>query len=976
MNKRKNYIKLSIVLIIIVGIGILFSYSKEKSDRVIRNQILGESYELIATGEIPSYLTYLDQHRDDLAMGGEEIILSASEYSSHDLTSFIDNGDGSVNTGNEGSITYEFELERKGSYVIQVEYLPNLDSNMATVRDLLVNDSYLFEELKGITFERAFMDENKAFVNKTDKNQAIPLQIQRNTPIKKQLEASDKSISGPFLFYLKEGLNRITFKSVKDSLIIKEIRLIPSNGLETYDAYLKRHLENGSKKISSSDLEKVIIVQAEDALSKTTSTIVPVNDRTSAKTMPYHPSNIILNTIGGDTWELVGSGISWEVTVPKAGLYKIGVRFSQGMNRDFYSVRELKINGAVPFIESGNLHFPYDSKFQNKFLGSNKEAYYFYLDEGVNQFSMTVALGDLSYAIRETKQSVKNFNQLYRRLQAVMGTNPDMYRDYNILNSVPDMVSILKTEYYRLNLVMESLGDSINNSTKTREIVKLLYQIEKIVKKPDNIAKEFKVFNDNITALSEWMLSLSNQPLILDYFTICYDDYELEAGEGNFLKRVGHMVSSFIGSFTNDYIVDDMLASEKEKQIEVWIATSTRDQFDIARRMVNNAFKDSKIGVELKMVGADTVMPATLTGNGPDVAIQLNYTMPTNFAYREAGYDLTEFEDFNEVAKQFSSGAMEYFSYQRGYYALPDQMSFPVMYYRKDILEEIGLEVPNTWDEVLAMIPTLKAKNMSIWFTTTGHTILGGYSSTATKPVNSVFLSLLYQQGEELYKENGLKSNLDSMTSLLTFKYWTEFYTKQSFQLHISTVTRFRTGEVPIFIDDYTVQNSILAAAPEIDGVWDIAPIPGSLMEDGTMNRSTPAMVGASMILRNMVEQKGTKEEAWEFLKWWTSKDTQLQYALEQKAILGEAAIFPVANIEALKELAVNEEKDEAIDETLKWLKGMPQVPGGYLTGRAVENAFLSVFYNNVNPVDTLYQQIKDINSELDSKHKEFGLIP
>ena len=98
------------------------------------------------------------------------------------------------------------------------------------------------------------------------------------------------------------------------------------------------------------------------------------------------------------------------------------------------------------------------------------------------------------------------------------------------------------------------------------------------------------------------------------------------------------------------------------------------------------------------MVGADTLLPSTVTGNGPDVAIQVNYSMPTNFAYRNAAYDLTQFYDFKDVASEFSPGAMEYMEYNGGYYGLPDQMSFPVIFYRKDIFEQLNLSVPETWN--------------------------------------------------------------------------------------------------------------------------------------------------------------------------------------------------------------------------------------------------------------------------------------
>lgn len=977
-KRRLGEIIFFAVVVLIIAVVVLVVNNNQKSDAAIRAGIMSGEYDLsVNEDDVQSYKTYISEKNNSYSnIDAESITVPADSYSSSTLSSLEVLEDGRILTGSEGSLIYNIEVEKEGLYYIEIGYYPSADSNAAILRNVLLNGKLPFDEAKDLIFNRMWIDENKDFLMATDENQGVPSQVQNPSWISTELFAADMSVEGSLQFYFNEGSNELTIQSVQSVMGISYIKLIPTDGLKSYNEYKEQLTADGVQIISSEEItDGAITVQAEDTLYKSSSTLMAVNDRTSPLTVPYHSSNIVLNTIGGNgTWESVGKEITWEITVPKSGLYKIACRYMQAENRDFYSTRELRINGSVPFEEASYIEFYYDSEFQLDYLGNEDGAYYFYLNEGSNTISMTVALGELSYAIEQTTISIKNFNALYRRLTAVMSSEPDQYRDYKILESIPDFVEILKVEYYRLNSVMESLGDTIDNSPKTREISKLLYQLEVLISKPDKISVQLKEFNNNLSAISEWMLSLSDQELQLDYIMACGEGYELPRAEANFFQQAVHNVKAFIGSFTNDYIISGTENTDNKKELVVWIATTTRDQYDIAQRMVNNAFKDEDYYITIKMVGADTVMPATLTGNGPDVAIQLNYTMPTNFAYRSAAYDLTQFEDFEEVASQFSAGAMEYFEFNGGYYALPDQMSFPVLYYRTDVFEEMGLEVPNTWDEFIALVPYLQSDNLSAYMITTGHTVLGGSSSTSTKPVNAVFLSMLYQNGEELYKENNTMSNLDSMGSLLTFKYWTEFYTKQSFPVSISVITRFRTGEVPILIEDYSYTNYISATAPEIEGDWAIAPLPGTLKEDGTFDRSTSCMVGAAMIVKNIVEQNDTAEEAWEFLKWWTSADTQVTYANEQKAILGDSADFPVANLEALRKLATDRGISDTIEETISWLRGMPQVPGGYITGRNVENAFLNVYYNSINAVDTLYSQVRTINSEITIKRREFGL--
>ncbi len=974
-SMRKKLVKVLwfCVLAIAVVVLLIVNANAGKSDKKLYDRVMNGQYDTSNSyAEYDSYEEYLAENGEAPEMNDVELEVKGDAYTN--ATTEVEKlEDGKILTGSTGLIEYTFDVDKTGYYYIEVGYFPSADTDKNIKRRVLINNKIPFEEAAEQTFERMFVDQNKNFLMASDANQADPTQVQEPAWTSKKLDVSDRTVDGPLMFFLKEGKNKVALSAIESTMGISYVKLIGAEGMLTYEEYLEAHKD--AAVIKAADItDGMITVQGEDTLYKSSAMLVPQNDRTSAVTVPYHASNIILNTIGGTSWADAGSAVTWEVEVPKSGLYKIATRFLQAENRDFYSIREVKINGEIPFAEAAAIKFNSGTKFQVESVGDGKDAYYFYLEEGKNTITMTVSLGDLSYAVTQAGICVKNFNALYRKLTSVMGSSPDAYRDYKITESIPEMVTVLETEYYRLNKIMESLGESIENSTKTRELSKMVLQLEDLIKKPDTINTELSTFNDNITAVSEWMLSLDSQPLQIDYIMVCGEDSKLPKAEGNIFQNFMHGVNAFIGSFTNTYRADVGSDNKDAKVLEVWIATSTRDQYDITQKLVINSFADADYKVDIKMVGADTVMPATLTGNGPDVAIQLNYTMPTNFAYRNAAYDLTQFSDFDEVASRFTDGAMEYFEYEGGVFGLPDQMSFPVLFYRADILESMGKEVPNTWDELEAILPYLQAENMAAYFVTTAYTTLGGASSTTTKPVNSVFTSMLYQNGEELYTEDHTASNLGKLDSMLVFKKWTEYYTKQAFDLSISVVTRFRTGEVPLMIEDYTYINSISAAAPEIDGLWSIAPIPGTMQEDGTIDRSVASNVGAAMILKDAVLANDTEQEAWDFLKWWTSTETQLNYAKEQKTILGNAANFPVGNAEAILTLASDLGFEDAIAETLEWSRGIPQVPGGYISGRYLENSFLTVINENREPVDTLYNNIRFIDKEIETKRQEFGL--
>jgi ABC-type glycerol-3-phosphate transport system substrate-binding protein len=181
---------------------------------------------------------------------------------------------------------------------------------------------------------------------------------------------------------------------------------------------------------------------------------------------------------------------------------------------------------------------------------------------------------------------------------------------------------------------------------------------------------------------------------------------------------------------------------------------------------------------------------------------------------------------------------------------------------------------------------------------------------------------------------------------------------------------RFRVGEIPIGIAEYTSYNLLSVSAPEIKGQWGMVPVPGTKRADGSINNTVPITVQGSI----MLSATKSKENSWEFLKWWTSTNTQLRFGKELESIMGTAARYNSANIDAIKQLPWPSNDKKMILEQLGKTKGIPEVPGGYYTSRNLEFAIRKVFNENVNPNETILSYIKSINDEIKLKRIEFGL--
>ena len=259
------------------------------------------------------------------------------------------------------------------------------------------------------------------------------------------------------------------------------------------------------------------------------------------------------------------------------------------------------------------------------------------------------------------------------------------------------------------------------------------------------------------------------------------------------------------------------------------------------------------------------------------------------------------------------------FTFRDKVFALPQMQSFPLMFYRKDILAELGLEVPETWDDLYRILPVLQRNKMLI----------------GIGP--GLFQTMLYQRGEVTFRPDGIETNLDSETAVQVFRELTELFSLYGLLVTYNAENRLRLGEIPIVIDDGVLQPSA-GVAPELRGEWGFTLVPGTRQPDGTINRtvaSSPS--GASLTQAGMggpavgiSSQSKNKEAAWEFLKWLTREDTQVRFGLELESLMGAAARYPTANLEAFRKLPWTVEEQQIIRAQWEWIEGTQEVPGSY----------------------------------------------
>ncbi|MCK0472256.1 extracellular solute-binding protein [Halalkalibacter sp. APA_J-10(15)] len=965
--KKSIYVNLALLLIvfnILPWFGSVHVYAEEdlngeesvseleRSDITIRDDL---------------YSNYIERYQG-FSRPNQEIIIQAEDYTKiKDMdieVTEIDQG-AAVKTDEIGMVEWEVDVPEEGLYNIGIRYFPIEGKSSSIERELLINGELPFQGAATLTFPRTWTNELDEIEQDNRGNDLRPRQVEQPIWQEVNLKDSEGYYTEPYLFYFHEGINTLRFVSSREPMLIDYIKIYQIEEIPEYKEIQQYYDEMGYTETSG----HMIKVQGEHATLKSDPTLYATNDRSSPSTEPYDVSKIRMNTIGGYNWRWPGQWITWEMTVPEDGLYKIGVKNRQNMLRGIYSTRTIMINDEIPFREMEQVSFYYDNNWKMEVFGDD-EPFLFYLSEGTHELKMEVTLGNMAPLLRTVEASVLELNEIYRKIIMITGTVPDPYRDYELEKNIPEMTEVFARQSQILSEVADELADLTGETSDQTAILNTMaYQLSDFVQRPETIQRRLDSYKINVGGLGTWILTVREQPLEIDYLIIASPEQEMPEADASFHSKVKHEIGAFAHSFFEDYnSIGNVTEGDGDDAITVWIGTG-RDQAQVLKALIDESFTpETGIHVNLQLVQMENLLPATLANQGPDVAMQVGNEIPVNYAMRNAVVDVTQFSDFEEIEPRFRDSAVLPYRFNDGVFGLPEQQMFSMLFYRKDILEELGIDVPQTWQDVLEMIPVLQRNHMDLALPLLQDPENPGDVQNLIP--NQTFTMMLYQEDGELYKNDAKVSALDSAIAMSVFNRWSSLYTNYKLPLKFDFPNRFRTGEMPIGIDDYTFYNHLSVSAPEIRGLWEFAPIPGTEQLDGSIRRNVGSTGTAAIIM----EKAENKDASWEFLKWWTSKEIQVRFGREMEGLMGAAARYPTANIEALQELPWPVKDYERLEEQWQWVQGVPEVPGGYFTGRHLDNAFREVVNNGTNPREALSDYIIYINDEIRIKRTEFDL--
>lgn len=866
----------------------------------------------------------------------------------------------------EGSVSWTVNIPETGVYNIKMIY-EALESNTNDVEfSLLIDGESPYATASRITLSKRWINESE-IKQDSRQNDIRPGQISTPCWQETPLEDIDGLFNEPLEFYMEAGEHTITFESEKAEFAVKSFTFYQYEAPAAYTAP------------SDSDLTQAqgqkITLEGETAAYKSSRTLYPTSDKSSYLTSSANgssPTKTRYNTIGSGSWTQSTQTVTWEFNVDKAGYYKIGIRGRQDQMRGMYSNRRLYVNGEVPCLEANQIKFYYDTDWSITTPKSeNGDDLYFYLQAGTNTISLEAVPGEIGEIMGDLDELVYNINSYYRQIRQITGPDPDEYNNYMIDTAIPSIVPDFK-EYAKTlrdkKAEIEKLSGSGGTEAETLE--KMAIVLDKCIKKPDLIPEMMSQIKDNITSVSSFVNQYREQPLEVDMIEVATSDQDFTSCDKSFFGSLGFGFKGFIGSFFEDY---NALSDEDESAMECWVMLG-RDNAEALQQLISSEYNPTaKTKINLKLVQGG-IVEATFAGKGPDLALFMGGDFPIQLAARGVLTDLTTFSDFDEVKTRFADDATVLYQYNGGTYGLPCDQTFPMLFYRSDILSEYGIDPAtdlNTWDGLLNCLPTLQRNYLEVGLILPVMTSTGGTTqvSAITEPGNT-FAMLLLQQGLNYYNDEQTKTTFDTQEAVNAFDTWTKFYTTYSFQQTYDAFTRFRTGDMPVVIQNYTFYNQLSVAAPEIKGCWGFQPVPGTVQEDGTINHAANSNGSGAIIFTKAADQEG----AWDFIKWFTSTDAQVKYGNNIESILGTMGRYATANEEALQQLSWTTSEVNLLLDQLNSQVEIPIIPASYGVTRNVMNAFRAVVNDYDNARDTLFWYNKDINDEITRKLEDLGL--
>lgn len=304
-------------------------------------------------------------------------------------------------------------------------------------------------------------------------------------------------------------------------------------------------------------------------------------------------------------------------------------------------------------------------------------------------------------------------------------------------------------------------------------------------------------------------------------------------------------------------------ATSSSDEVSFWFMGDGNEQI---QPILDDFTEETGITVNVQSIpwsaAHDRLLTAVASGEGPDV-VQMGTTWMAEFSDAGALMDISDYIESEEElnTENFFEGNVATNEFDGATYGVPWYTETRALYYRTDLLEEVGYtEAPQTWDEL---------KDAALKLSERGDNMYGFNVDSADQTFGFMFArqngsELLDSEGNPLFNEPEFVEAAEYLNSIVQ----EGGAPMQDLGLDISQ-TFGGEGIVPMFISGPWMITAITENAPDIEGNWATAVLPAG-PENNLSNTG-----GANL---SVWSENENTENAIELIKFLSRPENQLAF--------------------------------------------------------------------------------------------------
>lgn len=315
----------------------------------------------------------------------------------------------------------------------------------------------------------------------------------------------------------------------------------------------------------------------------------------------------------------------------------------------------------------------------------------------------------------------------------------------------------------------------------------------------------------------------------------------------------------------------------KEKVLVVWaMGAEGRKLPDMTKR-----FEQENPGVKVVVqpipwgAAHEKLLTAVVGGIPPDVS-QLGTTWMAEFYAMDALVSLDEFIKKSDVVSEerYFKGSWDTCVFDGNVYGIPWYVDTRVLYYRSDLIKEVGYEhPPETWDELIDL-----GKKLTKDFNNDGR--IDRWAINLPSGGSGMWTELgffVWQNNTEFLTPDNKKSAVLHPEFLESVKFYYDIFNTHKIapigaQADVDIFHAFKTGYFCMFISGPWMIELVNRECPEIEGKWFISPL---WKKDKNSTKYTSFVGGCNFVI---FKKSRNKDIAWKFIEFMSRSENQIEW--------------------------------------------------------------------------------------------------